>query len=349
MIKLPGLGVKKNSVKYLRKYQTMKFDCLDSLLQNTEILLSAAGERKNDRYELPSPIMFEFTNPMARFSCIPENREWVAKSAAETLFTFSGMNTSDFIWEFRDWPDPRIESHYNPAALGSSLRFFGKGQDTVLDYHTSNSSRQTRIGFKDQILAASELLKEGIKKYDKNIILFFASRNTLTPVFQSWLYCRNAKLNIMTWAGYLDNSELIFNYVPTFSFLLQIISDLAGIEMGSVHFTVGCLYADKLSPPKFTRSTGYPIVNTGYFRYPSGGLTLRDLDTLMSIMIEFVSRLDENSLNRANPFEGDDRIQLWQDYANIFRVWKADKLGVKIAMPAFFHPQLQFIYKGGLL
>jgi hypothetical protein len=69
----------------------------------------------------------------------------------------------------------------------------------------------------------------------------------------------------------------------------------------------------------------------------------------MSIMVEFVSRLDENSLNRSNPFEGDDRIQLWQDYANIFKIWKADKLGIKINNPSFFHPQLRFIYKGETL
>jgi hypothetical protein len=328
----------------------MKFDCLDSLLQNTGTLFSAAGERKNDRYELPSPIMFEFTNPMARFSCIPENREWVAKSAAETLFTFSGMNTSDFIWEFRGWPDPRKQSYYDSVALGSFLRFFNNDQGTVLDYHTSNRLRQTGTGFKDQIFVTSELLKSGPGKSNENLVLFFDSGNSLTSVFQAWLYCRNDKLNIMIWAGYLDNySGLIFNYVPTFSFLLQIIADLSGIEMGSVYFTVGCLHTDKLRPPRLIRSIGYPVVDTGNFRYPSGGLTLRDMDTLMSIMIEFVSRLDENSLNRANPFEGDARIQLWQDYANIFRVWKADKLGIKITMPVFFHPQLQFIYKGGVL
>jgi hypothetical protein len=79
-------------------------------------------------------------------------------------------------------------------------------------------------------------------------------------------------------------------------------------------------------------------------------LNLRDLDVLMSIMIEFVSRLDENSLGRANPFEGDDRIRLWSDYAEIFRAWKAEKLGYKIMMEQnFFHPQLRFIYKGDAL
>jgi hypothetical protein len=74
------------------------------------------------------------------------------------------------------------------------------------------------------------------------------------------------------------------------------------------------------------------------------------MDVLMSIMTEFVSRLDENSLSRANPFEGDARVQMWSDYAEIFRAWKAEKLGYKVMMEQnFFHPQLRFIYKGEAL
>jgi hypothetical protein len=83
------------------------------------------------------------------------------------------------------------------------------------------------------------------------------------------------------------------------------------------------------------------------FRYPNGKLSLKDMDTLMSIMVEFVSRLDANSLCRANPFDGDTRIQLWHDYAEIFRAWKANKLGYQTDLEQnFFHPQLRFIYKG---
>jgi len=333
-------------MKSLRKYQTMKFDSLDAILQNTEELISEAGVRKDDRFELPSPIMFEFTNPMARFSCVAENREWVAKSAAESLYAFSGMNGSDFIWEFRDWEDPRVKQRHDLAAVGTSLRFHDKKENTILDYYGSSNLRQKGVGFVDQLSETIELLKQDKKAI--NNILQISTRQNLIPVYQSWLYCREDRLNIMTWAGYLDNrSELIFKYIPIFSFLLQIISDLTGIAMGNVQFSVGCLCTDKLRPPRIIRNIGYPIVNTGDFRYPSGGLVLRDLDVLMSIMIEFVSRLDENSLGRANPFEGDARIQMWSDYAEIFRAWKAEKLGYKTMMEQnFYHPQLRFIYKG---
>jgi hypothetical protein len=324
----------------------MKFESLDAVLQSTEELILAAGERKGDHYELPSPIMFELTNPMARFSCAPKNRDWVAKSAAETLYAFSGMTGSDFIWEFRDWEDPRVKQRHDPVTVGTSLRFYDRKEDVVLDYFGANNLRQKEVGFVDQLAEVIKIFKRG--KNAKNVILQIGTMQNLIPVYQSWLYCQNDRLNIMTWAGGLDNrSELIFKYIPIFSFLLQIISELTGIAMGNVQFVVGSLCTDKLRSSRLIRNTGYPIGNIGDFRYPSGGLVLRDLDVLMSIMIEYVARLDESSLGRANPFEGDARIQLWQDYANVFRIWKAEKLGIKIDMPYFFHPQLRFIYGDG--
>jgi hypothetical protein len=355
MIKLLGLGEAINSLRNLRKYQMTKFDCLDSLLQNTEGLLSAAGKQKDTHYELPSPIMFELINPLARFSCVTENRELVARSAAETLYAFSGMNGSDFIWEFRGWEDPRTVKHHDTSAIGPSLRFFGRNDDDILDYYRSNNLRQSENDFKDQLVEVIKILKQNNNA--RNVILQIAayqgsviadpSQMYSQSVYQSWLYCRDGKLNMVVWAGYLNSSELIFKYVPIFSFLLQTLAELSGVEIGCVQFTVGCLCTDKIKPQRIIRSIGYPIINTDNFRYPSSNLSLRDMDVLMSIMIEFVSRLDENSLNRANPFAGDDRIQLWQDYANIFKIWKADKLGIKINYPSFFHPQLRFIYNNG--
>ena len=321
-----------------------KFDTVDSILSHTEALIPAGGKFINNRYELPSPIMFELTNPMARFYCAKENRDKVAISAAETLYAFSGMNGSDFIWEFRDWEDPRIKKMKDNSGIGDSLRFFDRKELGLLDYSFSNSLRQkSEKHFFDQLESAIHTIK-----YDKehtNVVLQFISYNNSKSIFQAWLYCRSNKLNMMVYAGYLDNNELIFKYVPTFSFLLQIISELTSLEMGSVQFNIGCLYSDKN-----LKGSIPPIIKLNDFRYPLGSLTLRDLDVLMSIMVEFVSRLDENSLGRANPFEGDERVKMWSDYAEIFRAWKAEKAGYKIQMEQnFYHPQLRFIYKGEAL
>jgi hypothetical protein len=83
------------------------------------------------------------------------------------------------------------------------------------------------------------------------------------------------------------------------------------------------------------------------FSYPASNLTLRDIDNLIAMMQEFVGRLDEKSLSRANPYKGDSRVQLWSDMAEVFRANKAEELGYKVESESMFvHPQLQYIYKG---
>ena len=332
-------NTEKNSINCLRRCQVQKFDDLDSLIYTTKKLPLLVSKNQNGQYEMPSPVMFEFSNPLARFSCLPGNRDWVAKSAAETLYAFSGMNGNDFIWEFRGWEDPSIKKQFGRTEIGPSLRFLNRKGPEFLGYSETNNLRQSGTGFIDQLSDIINIFNKN--KEDKKVILQLYTKENPCSIYQAWIYCRENKLNIMLWAGYLDHFELVFKYIPIFSFLLQILSDLTNIEMGGVQVTIGCLLIEKeaVKPP--------PIIKIGDFRYPSGNLTLRDLDVLMSIMVEFVVRLDEKSLNRANPFERDDRVLIWQDYAEIFRAWKAEKLGYKIDMEqVFHHPQLRFIYKG---
>jgi hypothetical protein len=324
----------------------MKYQVVDEALRDTQGLLRQAGEKRGARYESPSPILFELTNPLARFSCRGDMRESAARAAAESLYLLSGMNGSDFIWEFRGWEDPRVKNNRDKYALGPSLRFLDQRSEMVLDYHRSNALRQKGVGFTDQLAWAVELFRKD--KSAKDVVIQFASIQNPAVVHNAWFRDENGKLEMMVSAGYIDNAyELLCKIVSPFALLHQIISELTEIPMGSSRFMIGCLYADQLSLPKRILSLDIPIVNMHDFQYPKSGLQLRDVDTLTSIMIEFVSRLDENSLSRANPFEGDARVQMWSDYAEIFRAWKAERLGYKTIMEQnFYHPQLRFIYKG---
>jgi hypothetical protein len=194
----------------------MEFDCIDSVLNSADLLLQVGGKYNKDRYELPSPVTLGLTNPLARFSCIKDNHDLVAKSAAETLYAFSGMNGNDFIWEFNGQSDPRLTKNRNPLSIGTLLRFYGK-EDLLLDYSMSNNLRQKGNGFTDQILSVAERLKN--KSHDE--VLSMSSLHHL-PIQQAWLYRCENKLNILVSAGYLANTELFFKYIPIFSFMLQI-------------------------------------------------------------------------------------------------------------------------------
>lgn len=57
---------------------------------------------------------------------------------AESIYLLSGMNTNDFIWEFRGWEDPRKGARVEPS-LGAALRFHGYRASTMALYYMSIS------------------------------------------------------------------------------------------------------------------------------------------------------------------------------------------------------------------
>jgi len=326
----------------------MKYQSVDHILRDADTLIRQGSTKQGAVYELPSPIMFELTDSMARFSCIAD-RNSVAIPAAESLYLLSGMTGSDFIKEFREGVSSKMIPCQNSYSLGSVLRFQGQKTENVLDYRTANAFRQKNIGFNDQLAQVVAILKKD--KTNKDAVIQFASIQNPLDVHSVWFYSKHDMLEMLVSTGYIDvYKDLVWRLVSPFAFLHQIVSDLTEIPMGSSRFVIGCLCVDEIVSSSFFQNLTFPEIDTHNFRYPNGKLTLRDMDTLMSIMIEFVSRLDEHSLIRANPFEGDERVQMWSDYAEIFRAWKAEKLGYKAMMEhSFYHPQLRFIYKGEAL
>jgi hypothetical protein len=144
--------------------------------------------------------------------------------------------------------------------------------------------------------------------------------------------------------------ELTVRIIPAFGFIHQMLSEVTKIPMGTLTIVVAALYGQysDLNRIKELSKAEIPLVNdSNDFSYPASNLTLRDVDNLISMMQEFVGRLDENSLSRANPFEGDSRVFLWSDMAEVFRANKGEELGYKVESGSRFnHPQLRYIYKG---
>ena len=336
-------------MKNLRKSMQVKYQNVDEILYDTEALLDHSGVQQDKWTKtLSSPIMFELSDPMARFSCIPKLREFsTANAISESLYLLSGMNGYDLVKEFRFQEGSKGNEKYrlDKGALGPPLRFLGQKNFEILGHQEANSLRRTASGYTDQLAEAVEILTKKNKSPVKAVIQFASIQNPLL-VHSAWFYSFHGKLEMMVSAEIVDNPlQLYHDILSPFAFLHQIVSELTDIPLGGSRFIIGCLYSSAFTTPfKITKA---PTVDMYNFRYPNGKLHLRDIDTLISIMVEFVSRLDENTLNRANPFEGDNRVQMWSDYAEVFRSWKAKKLEIEITMRQnFFHPQLRFIYKG---
>jgi len=330
--------------------ELMKYSAIDSILSHTQELLTyhrnnsgnVDGNNDFDKIILPNPIMFKLDNPLARFSCNPNNKELLAKSAAESIYLLSGMNGVDFIYPFRGLVE-NVKKY--EKSLGAKLRFLGL-ENQLLDYSYSSSLRQKVTNtFEDQLAGVINRLES--KKYTDAVVSFSSTKEILMVHLVKFSVAQD-KLNMLIFAGSVDSlNEFYTELIAPFTFLQQIVSTILNIPLGNSQFVIENLYAHSYSLAEHIRNFKTPIINMHDFQYPKGSLTLRDIDTLVSIMVEFVGRLDENNLNRANPFERDDRVMLFSDYAEIFRVWKAEQLGYKVEMEqCFYHPQLRFIYKG---
>jgi len=299
----------------------VQYQNVDAILQDTENLLVIKSPESK---RLEDPIMFELANPMANFSCDPTGKELLARAVAESLYLLSGMNGQDFISPFR-FPKVNLVGDYYKyeGALGTELRFRGKG-DELLNYPTSYNLRRTGTGFVDQLAYAVNKMKEGASEVTTPFSSVYKTLLVNIAKFDN----NYGKLDMLVSANAVNQFKGLYcDVIVPFTFLHQIISDMTNIPLGTSKFI--------------------PIINLHDFQYPISNLTLRDVDTLISLMMEFVDRLDENNLSRANPFERDDRIQIWQDYAEVIRAWKAKQLGYQIKMEQnFYHPQLRFIFKG---
>jgi hypothetical protein len=207
--------------------------------------------------------------------------------------------------------------------------------------------RQQDTGFVDQFQKAFAHL---VNSNDSFVISLREPNRKGGRVHSAWLRRDDAgRLQMMVSCGEINvNEELIVRVIPAYAFIQQMLSEVTKIPMGTLTITVAALYGHDLNRIKELAKAEPPIVGgLNDFAYPASNLTLRDVDNLISMMQEFVGRLDEKALSRANPFEGDSRVQLWSDMAEVFRANKAEELGYQVESEAMFvHPQLRYIYKG---
>jgi hypothetical protein len=338
------------SSNYWIKEIGVTFKTIDDITKNANTLVLKCGKNngKNGQ-DIPLPVMMTLENPLLRFSCMPAMRRFLAKSVAESIYALSGMNGSDFIREFRGGHDIWQRSHLYIDSIGQPLRFWDEKTGKILDYSNSNYLRQQGIGFVDQFQKAFAHL---VNSDDSFVIPMREPNRDGGRVHSIWLRKDDSgHLQMMVTCGEVEvTAELTVKIIPSFGFIHQMLSEVTNIPLGALTIVVAKLYGHSqcINRIKELSKEELPLVGgLNDFAYPVSNLTLRDVDTLIAMMQEFVGRLDEKSLSRANPYEGDSRIQLWSDMAEIFRANKAEELGYKVESEAMFiHPQLQYIYKG---
>jgi hypothetical protein len=338
------------SSNYWIKETNVTFKSLDDIIKNANTLVLKCGKGDEKHWHvIPQPVMMTLENSLLRFPCMPEMKKFLARSIAESIYALSGMNGSDFIGEFRGWGDPRRVVHCDHESIGQPLRFWGEKTGKVLNYSNSNYLWQQGTGFVDQFQKAFTHLVNS----DESFVISMREPGRNGGRVHSIRVRKDDSgyLQMMVTCGEIEvTGELTIKIIPVFGFIHQMLSEVTNIPLGTLTIVAAELYRHPIDinrVKELSRADTPLIGGLNDFAYPASNLSLRDVDNLIAMMQEFVGRLDEKSLSRANPYEGDQRVLFWSDMAEVFRANKAEELGYKVESESMFvHPQLQYIYKG---
>jgi hypothetical protein len=327
----------------------MKFQTIDDIIKNVNaIMLQVSKNEKSNRVATSQPVVMVLENPLLRFSCVPEMKDELAQSVAECIYAISGMNDLGFVPSFLDCSLTKQTVKSDNQSIGRYLRFYGEKSGWVLDHSTVNYLRSKGTGFTDQFQKAFLHLQKNTGSYT---MLFQEPDSLGGQIIYAWVKKDDAgKLQMAVSCGEIEvTKELIVKIIPVFAFIQQLLSESAGIPLGTLTIMATSLYYDvsnfnrvkELSKIKVPSLKGLDS-----FEYPAGTLDLHDIDTLAAMMQEYASRLDRTSLYRANPFKDDNRVLLWSDMAEIVRANAAARYkDIITSANRFYHPQLKYIYE----
>ena len=187
----------------MRKELGMIFKTLDDIIKTANALFWKCGKENNGKQCMPQPIMLTLENPMLRFPCMKEMHSLVGRSVAESIYFISGMNSGDFIWEFRDWEDPRKMTHANPSASGAALRFYHEKTGKLLTYSNTNHLRESGQGYLDQFHKAFTHFVDGGESFTFS---FHEPerKDAKRSIHSAWAYRRDNKLCLMATCGEVE-------------------------------------------------------------------------------------------------------------------------------------------------
>jgi len=321
-------------------------------------------------HEYPTPVVLTLTNPLARFCTLKNRKQNVALTVAESIWIMSGMNDLD------ELPGHYAKAIYNytddgksyRAGYGPRIRFFNETKAQYYIRHQERTAFLSRgVGYSDQLRFCIEQLKKDkftrqavITIHDPNKDDFDLNGNLLstkdTPCTRSVQFMCDSEGKLNCYVHMRSNDILhgmsVIN-VAEFTFLQQIIAQVCGLPLGQYfHIANNFHYYDDLEDlvKNCLKEKIEPIPEMSDFSYAQEQIELKDVDKAIDIMLAYEAQLLRGEdLTAKNPFFVDRRLQVFSDYAEVFRLAQCKKRKVDPVNGEFFHPQLQVMYQKGML
>ena len=356
---------------YIDNCPTVDSMLIKALRQTKEIGVSRKPKwQRCGCVEIPEPVIIELTNPMARFCTLGARKQNIALAVAESVWIMAGLNNLD------DLPGHYAKSIYQysddgvtyRAGYGPRIRFWNGG---LSQYHINftklddlKNDLRTGVYYVDQLLFCVQQLRKD--PYTRQAVITihdpykddFVGEALLctkdTPCTRSVQFMCDNKGNLNCYVHMRSNDILhgmsAIN-VAEFTFMQQIVSQVCNLPIGKYYHIVNNshYYEDLQNMVDACLEEDLPIVpGIDDFRYDSYPLELTEVDDALNDIIYDAYQYQQGKyLDKPNRFADNPKLQVFSDYAEVFRMAQCRRHGMECVNPNLIHPQLQYLYSQG--
>lgn len=303
----------------------------ECVIESLEIL-----KRTETGIVLDAPVSVRLTDPLARFSVMPE-----IEPAAGVVYGVCALAGKDY--------DKILDSPFAPKAVteafvktrqGSCLRRFKSERETD---QLDNAVKFLKIERQAKIVLHSPTVKPDAS----DVALFF-------PFALNLRLDEDNYLHMTAFVDHIDVYDYAAYITPVCALVQEIIALLAGAEPGS--FTViaeslavsGGLTENEINDLIYDLGTSKdaPPIEKDLYR-EKDAVDLRYVDNALRYLIEFIGRAQSGDLLVANPFANGRPLKVFYDCAEAVRAAAAKIQGMEVdGDSTFLHPYLARYYAG---
>jgi hypothetical protein len=286
----------------------------------------------------PHPVVVCLTNPLARFSFLPEQDP--RSGILLGLSAFAGINTDNLITTFN--------LTYPPFLPGPCIRGFNSEPKP---YRVCLKNAGTRFGNVDQLADAVDFLK---RNPGRAFVISLRDPKKETDqgsgvaVSIRFYEDSEARLAASVYVPEMDVVKQLVSYIiPTYTFIQQIVALFTGKHPGRFYVVSDEIYYfdDDVSRAILAKSLPR-IKSLREFAYQEAKeFDIRYLDMVIQHLFDFIRRIRNGDLLVNNPFRSSGHLEVFYDYGEAFRYGEAVERRVSWdGEPEIKHPQLAYYY-----
>lgn len=293
-----------------------EFSGINSFLIEMAQLLLKESVKRNVRglvaYELPSPIIVKFSNPLARLITIKERKWNYVLPYVESLWLASGRNDMEMIGYYvkrmYDFSDDNISMR---AGYGPRLRFFnGKSDDYSISFEKNNTTEKHNLSQVDQFKYIEKCFQKD--QYTRQAIISITdpAKDHLTldgelkltkdfPCTNNIQFLRTSKgLDVMVHMRSNDfmwgaSGVNIFNY----TFMQEYFSQILGLPIGDYYHIVNNLHFYESFMPKIEQLANASHVSDDFYIYKRNFNNLKEFDQKISSLEKYEASLRKEKVD----------------------------------------------------